>query len=144
MPAVSRGPALKFYWRLHKWILQMTSGRLFARVGKLDVLMLRTTGRKSGQPRLTALSFVPHAAGYAVVASNAGADSEPSWWLNLQAKPRAELEIRGVRFAVTWRIAQGDEAEKLYAKFVEAEPGYAEYRQRTARKIQVLILEPAS
>lgn len=64
--------------------------------------------------------------------------------VNLQAKPRAEVEIRGVRSTVTWRIAQSEEAEKLYAKFVEAEPSYAEYRQRTTRKIQVVILEPAS
>jgi deazaflavin-dependent oxidoreductase (nitroreductase family) len=78
------------------------------------------------------------------VASNAGEDREPAWWRNLQSRPDAEVEVgRDVR-AVHARDATPEEAERLYGRFVEAFPTYAEYRQRTTRRIPVVILEPRS
>lgn len=142
MPAAKRGLMLSLFWRLHKWVLQLSGGRSFDRLGKLNVLLLHTVGRKSGKPRLTALNYVVHGSAYVVVASNAGADFDPAWWLNLQGRPKAEIETRGVKRKVIWRVAQAAEAETLYAKFVEAEDGYAEYKRRTARPIPVVILEP--
>lgn len=144
MAAVERGPVLKLFWRLHKWILQLTGGRNMDKIGNLSVLLLRTVGRKSGKPRLTALSYVPHENGYVVVASNAGADFDPAWWLNLQAMPDAEIEIRGVKTKVKWHTATVAEAAGLYKQFVDAETGYSDYKQRTQREIPVVVLKPVS
>jgi deazaflavin-dependent oxidoreductase (nitroreductase family) len=127
---------------MHRWILHTTGGRLFAKVGKLSVLLLYTKGRKSGEERMNGLSFVPFGDGYAVVASNAGADFHPGWWLNLREMPDAEIQVRGQRMKVKWRAVTGQEREEIFAKFVEAEPGYAEYRKRTKREIPVVVLEP--
>jgi deazaflavin-dependent oxidoreductase (nitroreductase family) len=85
---------------------------------------------------------VPDESGFVVVASNAGGNFEPTWWLNLQAHPEAEIQLRGKRMKVKARRASADEASRLYAKFVEADPSYAEYKLRTARPIAVVVLEP--
>lgn len=133
---------MKFFWRMHKWILRASGGRLFAKIGKLPVLLLYTKGRKSGALRMNALSFVLFGDGYAVVASNAGADFHPGWWLNLRETPEAEIQIRGQSMKVKWREAKGNEKDEIFAEFVKAEPGYAEYRKRTKREIPVVALEP--
>ena len=115
---------------------------MFAKIGRLPVLLLYTTGRKSGEARMNALSYVPHGDAYAVVASNAGADFHPGWWLNLREMPEVEILIRRKRMKIKWHEAKGNEANEIYASFVEAEPGYAEYRKRTKREIPVVVLEP--
>jgi deazaflavin-dependent oxidoreductase (nitroreductase family) len=140
--AVKRGPFLKFFWWYHKLLLRLSGGRAFDRIGKLRVLLLHTTGRRSGQPRVTALSYVPHGSSFAVVASNAGANFEPAWWLNLQSQPEAEVQVRGKKLSVKSRLAAAEEAAAIYAKFVEADKSYAEYKQRTTRPISVVVLDP--
>ena len=142
MPTATRGPMLELFWRMHKWILRASGGRLFARIGKLPVLLLYTLGRKSGERRMNALSYVTDGTNYVVVASNAGAEFHSGWWLNLKEMTSAEIEVRGKRMRVMWREAKGNEREKLYERFIEAEPGYAEYRGRTKREIPVVLLEP--
>jgi deazaflavin-dependent oxidoreductase (nitroreductase family) len=127
---------------MHKWILRASGGRLFARIGKLPVLLLYTKGRKTGEARMNALSYLAHGNAYAVVASNAGADFHPGWWLNLREMLEAEIQIRGHRMKVRWREAIGNEKETIFSEFVKAEPGYAEYQKRTTREIPVVILEP--
>lgn len=91
---------------------------------------------------MNALSYVAHGAAYAVVASNAGADFHPAWWLNLREMPEAAIQIRGTEMKAKWREAKGKEREELYAKFVEEESGYGIYRTRTKREIPVVVLEP--
>jgi deazaflavin-dependent oxidoreductase (nitroreductase family) len=140
MPNATRGPALEFFWRMHRWILRASGGRLFARIGKLPVLLLYTKGRKTGEARMNALSYVAHGSAYAVVASNAGADFHPGWWLNLNKMAETEIQIRGQRMKVKWHEAKGDEKEEIFAEFVKAEPGYAEYKKRTKREIPVVVL----
>ena len=142
MPTATRGPALELFWRMHKWILRASGGRLFSKIGKLPVLLLYTKGRKSGEVRMNALSYVPHGNAYAVVASNAGADFHPGWWLNLREMAEVEIQIRGQDMKVIWHEVKRNEKEEIYAQFVEAEPGYAEYKKRTEREIPVVVLEP--
>jgi deazaflavin-dependent oxidoreductase (nitroreductase family) len=125
---------------MHKWILRVSGGRLFAKIGNLPVLLLYTKGRKSGESRMNALSYVQHGGAFVVVASNAGAEFHPGWWLNLREMSEAGIRIRGKSMKVKWRTAKGDEAEELYARFVLADPGYAEYRKRTKREIPVVVL----
>ncbi len=142
MPAVKLNPAPKLFWRMHKWILRVGGGRAIDKLGKLSALILYTVGRKSGEVRTNALSYVPHSNAYVVVATNAGPDFHPSWWLNLCAKPEAQIEIRGAKTKIKWRVTNGQEADELHSKFVEADSSYAEYKARTKREIPVVVLEP--
>lgn len=92
------------FGRLHRWLLELTGGRFFDGVGSgRKVLLLTTIGCKSGEARTTPLVFMPYEDGYVVYASNGGQERPPAWWLNrlnLQAKPDAEVKVRGRRVPV--------------------------------------------
>ena len=122
-----------------------TGGRVGAerpRDGKLGTLFLLTTGRKSGQVRRNALYYLEDGPNLIVVASNAGADTDPSWWLNLQARPDTEVELGTRRCFLHARAASPDEHDRLWPRFVAASPAYEEYRRAVSRPIPVVVLEP--
>ena len=136
---------LRIVWAEDRLLSRLTGGRLSMPSfsgGILRTLFLRTVGRKSGQPRRNGLYYVDDGPNLAVVASNVGEDNDPAWWLNLRARPDAEVEIGGTRRAVRARRATPDEADRVYARFVAGQSQYAEYRRRTSREITVVILEP--
>jgi deazaflavin-dependent oxidoreductase (nitroreductase family) len=78
-----------------------------------------------------------------VLASNAGSDRPPAWWLNLQAEPRAEILADGRRHTVRARRADPADDERLWDEFARLNPGFDEYRRLTERRIPVVLLEPA-
>lgn len=89
-----------------------------------------------------ALQYVAAGKAYVVIASYAGEDRHPAWWLNLQAEPAATIR-RGRRVErVRAREADGQERENLWRRIVAIDPAYAEYQRRTARRIPVIVLEP--
>lgn len=141
--AATRGPLLTFIWRAHRLWYRASGGRLGARFNGWDVLMLTTRGRKSGEPRSVTLNYLTDSDAFVVIASNAGDDRDPRWWQNLKAHPDAEVLASRRRFAVRAREAQGVERELLWDKIVARDPAYAEYEQRTKRRIPVVVLERA-
>ena len=131
--------------RLHAVVLRLSGGRLkHSRLlaGGQPVLVLSTTGRKSGEARSTVLAFLADGENFAVVPSNAGQDRAPSWWLNLQANPSAEVEVAGERYSVRARRASPEEQPRLWQAFVDQYGGFEEYTRMTERDIPVVILEP--
>jgi F420H(2)-dependent quinone reductase len=108
----------------------------------MQILVLTTVGRKSGQTRSTPVGYLRHGDGYAVLASNAGSERSPAWWLNLQAQPRAVVLADRARFAVTARGADAAEEASLWQEFAARNPGFDEYRKLTERPIPVVVLEP--
>ncbi len=133
---------IRLITKLHRSLYLASGGRIGARVpGGMQMLLLTTTGRKTGAPRTTPLLFVPDAGRSIVVASNGGDDRDPAWWLNLEAWPEAVVQIGRERFPVRARRAQGGEAEALFAKLVAAHGQFREYRTRTARELPVVVLE---
>ena len=141
MPAARMGPTLRVFWRMHRAFMRLTGGR-FGRVGAMDALLLTTKGRKSGERRDVALNYLRDGDVYVVVASYAGEDRDPAWWRNLEADPAAEVTAGGKHVKVRAREAEGAERERLWAGFVEKDPAYAEYRQRTKRRLPVVVLQP--
>ena len=141
MPAARMGPPLRVFWRVHRGFMRLTGGR-FGRVGPLDALLLTTTGRKSGERRDVALNYLREGDAYIVVASNVGEDRDPAWRRNLTADPEAEVTADGKRVRVRAREAEGAERERLWARLVEKDPAYAEYQERTKRRLPVIALEP--
>jgi deazaflavin-dependent oxidoreductase (nitroreductase family) len=105
------------------------------------ILILFTTGRKSGEPRSHALIFREYEGAYLVVASKGGADAPPAWFVNLRADPNVEVQIKGDRFRATARVATPAEKPGMWATMVEAWPDYDEYQKKTSREIPVVVLE---
>jgi len=105
-------------------------------------LYLRTIGRRTGTKRRTPLYYVDDGDNLAVVTSNAGRDGEPAWWLNLQAEPDAEVEIRKETHPVRARASTPAEQDRLWPQFVAGLRNYEAYRRKTDREIVVVILEP--
>ena len=88
-----------------------------------------------------ALQSLEHGAGWAVIASYAGEDRHPSWWLNLQAEPMADVQIRSRRARVRSREASGAERQLLSTRFVAVDDAFEEYTRRTSRVLPVVVLE---
>lgn len=106
------------------------------------VVILTTTGAKSGKIRKTALMRVEHDGAYAVVASLGGAPKHPVWYFNLLADPHVELQDGPVRQDMTAREVTGAEKAAWWERAVAAYPPYADYQERTEREIPVFVLEP--
>lgn len=113
-------------------------GKLSGRLAGSSLLLLTTTGVRSGQPRVTPLGYVRDGARYAVIAANAGAPAHPDWYHNLLAHPRVVVEVGAERFDATARVATGAERERLIA----AIPYFAPQQVKTTREIPVVVLEP--
>ena len=136
---------IRFFWALHRVLRRVSGGRLgtkAARGDRLGTLFLHTVGRKSGQPRANALFYLLDGSDLVVVASNAGFEADPAWWLNLRDQPNAQVEIAGERRPVRARQATSEEAARLWPRLDAANPGYAAYRAKVRRAIPVVILEP--
>ena len=105
------------------------------------ILILFTTGRKSGEQRSHALIFREYEGDYLVVASKGGAEAPPAWFVNLSADPNVEVQIKGDRFKATARVATPQEKPGMWATMVDAWPDYDEYTKKTSREIPVVVLE---
>ena len=109
------------------------------RIGETPVLLLTTTGRRSGQARTVPVMYVP-AEEPVLVASNGGSPTHPSWYLNVRANPRVSIETEGERIEMVARTASGEERERLWPQAVEVYPAYAAYQRRSARELPVVVL----
>jgi deazaflavin-dependent oxidoreductase (nitroreductase family) len=105
------------------------------------VLILTTTGRKSGEPRSLALIFGRDGDSYVLVASKGGQPKHPAWYVNLVEQPEVELQVKGDRFRARARTAEGDERERLWRAMNAIWPPYDEYQTKTTRQIPVVVLE---
>ena len=130
--------------RVHRFLYQASGGRIGHHLGPRKTLLLQTVGRKSGKQRVLPLLYVDDEAGLVVVASNAGDDRPPAWWLNLRARPEAWVQVGTERYAVRAREAVDAEREQLWKKLVASYAPYEEYEQRTSRAIPVVVLERAA
>jgi deazaflavin-dependent oxidoreductase (nitroreductase family) len=108
----------------------------------VQTLHLRTVGRRTGIARRTPLYYVEDGDNLAIVTSNGGRDPEPAWWLNLQAVPDAEVDVRKETRPVRARRSTRAEDDRLWPQFVAGLRNYAAYKRKTDREIVVVILEP--
>jgi deazaflavin-dependent oxidoreductase (nitroreductase family) len=125
---------------LYRW----SGGRLGGRIGQAPVLLLTTTGRKSGQQRTAPVVYLADGERMIVIGSNAGNDRVPAWALNLKAKPGATVEVGRRKIAVKARIAEGEERAELWRKSNEQYAGFDDYEARTDRDIALFVLEPVA
>lgn len=136
-------PVAEVVWKVHRALYTKTRGRIGHHFLGMTTLLLTTTGRKSGQPRSTALMYLEDGPALAVVGSNLGSDKPPAWWLNLQANPEAEVLLGPERRRVRGREASSQERARLWPRFVEMYADYQAYERSTSRPIPIVLLEAA-
>jgi deazaflavin-dependent oxidoreductase (nitroreductase family) len=110
----------------------------------VPTLLLTTIGRRSGQPRRTALIYGRDGDRYVVVASKGGAPEHPLWYLNLREQPEVEVQVGAERFRARARAATAEEKPALWRQMTQIWPAYDEYQTKTSRDIPVVLLEPAA
>ncbi len=135
---------LRWTGKLNVPLYRLTGGRIGGRVAKAPVLLLTTTGRRSGQLRTVPVVYLTDGDRLVVIGSNAGHTRVPAWSLNLQANPDAEVEVGRERRRVRARVAAGEERADLWRRHNEQYSGFDEYEARTDRDIALFVLEPAS
>ncbi len=108
------------------------------------LILLTTTGAKTGQQRIAPLMLVTDGNRLLAVASKGGAPKHPDWYLNLLAHPEVTVEVGNEKFETTARILTGEEREQAYKRAAEVFPPYADYQKKTAREIPVIALERPS
>jgi deazaflavin-dependent oxidoreductase (nitroreductase family) len=109
--------------------------------GGTSVLILTTTGRKSGEQRSTPLIYGKSGDRYLVVASQGGAPDHPAWYKNLSADPDVSVQVRGETFNARARTAAAEEKPELWSIMTSNWPAYDEYQTKTERDIPVVVLE---
>ncbi len=106
------------------------------------ILLLNTTGRRSGEPRTMPLIHRTDGDRFVVVASKGGWKHNPLWYENLQANPDVTIEVKGETIPVRASVAEGEERARLWSLMTEVWPSYDTYQKRTEREIPVVVLSP--
>ena len=116
-------------------------GKVGGQFAGAPLLLLHTTGAKTGQARVNPMMYLADGEDHVVFASKAGAPTNPDWYHNLVANPRASIEVGDQTLNVVARVADGETRERLWSRQKELYPGFADYEAKTTRQIPVVILE---
>ena len=106
------------------------------------LLLLHTIGAKTGEEHITPVAYFRDGSRYVIIASKAGAPTNPAWYFNLLAHPQVTIEVGVETMRVRASVAPEPERTRLYAKMTEYMPGFADYQKKTTRTIPVILLEP--
>ena len=129
--------------RLHPVLYRLTGGRgVVGRSLGLQVVVLTTTGRSSGRPRVAPLYAIPAGDAWLLVGTHGGEERLPDWVANLRAQPDATVQVGSASQPVRAREPQGDEYRALWQRAIAGYPGYAVYRSRRSTDPPLVLLEP--
>lgn len=127
---------------IHRALYRMLGGRFVGALLGTPIVLVTTKGRKSGLPRTTPLMAIADGDRLLVVASNAGKDRRPDWYLNLRSDPAVRVQDGSTVRPMRAREATGPEGDRLWEMVIRAYPGYAVYRDVARRQIPLVVLEP--
>jgi F420H(2)-dependent quinone reductase len=130
--------------RLHAWAYRRSGGRVLGRMGGQPVLLLQTTGRRSGRARTTPAQYLPDGDTFVVVASNAGATRPPAWYLNLRADPHARIEVGPRSAEVRAQEAAGQERAELWQRLTAANRYLKRAARKAGRELPLMALVPST
>jgi deazaflavin-dependent oxidoreductase (nitroreductase family) len=130
----------KFFGKMHSAIYRWSGGRVGARMGWIDVALVETTGRKSGQRRVAPIACYPYRDSIVLSASNSGMDRHPAWYLNMQANPSVQVQFGREHFAAVAEEVPDEEREELWQQIVAINHHQADYLAKTKRKIPLVWL----
>lgn len=134
---------IKWFMSVNSMLLRLSRGRIGNRLGTQTILILHTTGRKSGRERAIPIAYFEQDGRYLIVASNWGKDRQADWYLNLKQDPHARLEVGGRLVPVMAREAQGEEYDRLWQFVTQRHPPYLDYQKMTSRHIPIVVFERA-
>lgn len=123
---------------------RQNDGKVGGQFEGAPLLLLHSTGAKTGQERVSPVMYQAVGDDYAIFASKAGAPTNPDWFHNLLANPRATVEVGSGTVEVTAQVAADDERDRIWEKQKADYPGFAEYEKATTRKIPVVLLRPSA
>ena len=131
-------------WVLHRALLRFSGGRVGLRPPgtAFGMLRLETIGRRSGQPRVAIVGYLEDGRNLVALAMNGWADAESAWWLNLQAQPNTTVGLKDGLRAVRGRAAEGEERDRLWARWGEFSPDSDAWAAMHTGKTAVVVLEP--
>jgi F420H(2)-dependent quinone reductase len=128
--------------KLNVPVYRLSGGRIGGKVGDGPVLLLTTTGRKSGEPRTAPILYLAYGGAMILIDTNGGNERLPAWSHNLKAKPLAQVEVGHRKVAVTARVAEGAEREELWRACNDQYAGFDDYAQWLERTPSIWVLEP--
>jgi deazaflavin-dependent oxidoreductase (nitroreductase family) len=135
---------LRWAGKLNIPLYRLSGGRIGGKVGNAPVLLLTTTGRKSGQKRTAPVVYLADGERMAIINTNAGNAKVPAWSFNLLANPEAEVEVGRRRIPIRARLAEGEERADLWRRHNEQYAGFDYYETKLEREIGVFVLEPVA
>ena len=138
---------IRVAWAVHRAMHRLTGGRRglwLVRPGRWGTMRITTVGRKTGKKRSAILGYYEDGPNLVTMAMNGWGAPEPAWWLNLRAHPDATVELKGETRPVLGRAAEGEERERLWARWREVEGRLDEYAALRPTETAVVVLEPRS
>ena len=135
---------LRIFSRVHITLYRWTGGIIGERIFGNRMLLLTTTGRKTGQPRTKPVAYLTDGDALVIIAGAAGASKHPDWWLNLQSHPEALVQVGRRKLRVRVTRALLEEQQHLWARYPAQHALFDKMQKRVSREIPVVILRPAS
>lgn len=133
-----------------KWVLSVavflyraTGGRVGGSMNRVPVLLLTTTGRKSGKERTVPLVYIRDGSAYVITASAGGADKHPGWFFNVSSNPNVTIQVKDQQIKARAEVASPQKKSELWSQLLKVAPSFASYQRRTSRDIPMVILRPA-
>jgi F420H(2)-dependent quinone reductase len=130
----------KLFLALHVGIYRLSGGKLGGSMSGFRVLLLSTTGRKSGKAHTIPLGFFDHKDGYVIVASNGGQPTHPAWYHNLKSNPQVTVQVLDKVISVTAEVLSGETRAQAWQQVIATAPAYAGYEKKTTREIPLVLL----
>jgi F420H(2)-dependent quinone reductase len=127
---------------IHRALYRATKGKIGGAMGRMQLLLLTTTGRKTGKQRTWPLAYFRDGENMIIVGSNNGAPRDPAWCYNLRSNPITTVQVGADTIKVRAEQASPEESERLWPMIVAQAPNFGEYRKKTTREIPLMILHP--
>jgi F420H(2)-dependent quinone reductase len=132
----------RHFMAIGTYLFKLSNGKIGGRLPGLEVLLLTTTGRKTGRKRTTPLGYFEDQGRYIIIGSNAGFDTHPAWFYNLKSQPHATIQLKDKQLEVNAEVAGPDKRNQLWTQLIELAPFYCNYAKKTSREIPMVILHP--
>jgi F420H(2)-dependent quinone reductase len=132
----------KLFMAFQMFMYRLTGGKNGGTFRGFKVLLLTTTGRKSGKRRTTPVGYIQDGDRYVIMGSNGGQDTHPGWYHNLKANPQVEIQVMARRMKAVASDAQGEERARLWDDFMRQNTVFADYPNQTRRELPLVILTP--
>ena len=134
---------LMLWMAFHVGIYRLTGGKLGGSMGGYKLLLLTTTGRKSGKAHTNPVGCFDHKDGYVIVASNRGQPNNPAWYHNLKSNPRVTVQVLDKVMSATAEVLSGEARAQAWQQVIATAPSYAKYEKHSTREIPLVLLRPS-